>query len=368
MRNVAILLSTATLLAISSTAHTADFTINTGGESGAYHSQFCPMLGKRLTEAGFTSTCETSAGTTENMQRTSDHPAQLGYGQLDVLALKAKEFGGAASFQRLRMDDVRECIFAVTKDKDIASYGDVAVNADQLRFVLPPAQSGSTATFDYLREIDPYGVGRARDVIHAANTDEAIRIALNSERSVALFVQFPDPDNARFKLVRENGGHIVPVIDRTILNQRVDGLPVYFAQETQVENANWLTSGTKVVTACTPLVVFTGQTSAVTDAAQREVHQRMTEAVARLRGDDLMPEASIFAKVIKRTRELTATGAEKFVAISEQARDKAAPLFEKAREAARKAVQGGHTPPEGAPEAAPPEGAPEAAPPDGGQR
>ena len=186
MRNVAILLSTATLLALSSTARAADFSINTGGENGAYHSQFCPILGKRLLEAGFTSACEASAGTSENMQRTSDQPTQLGYGQLDVLALKAKEFGGAASFQRLRMDDVRECIFAVSKDEDIASYGDVAVNADQLRFVLPPVQSGSAATFDYLREIDPYGVGRARDVIHAANTDEAIRIALNSERTVSL--------------------------------------------------------------------------------------------------------------------------------------------------------------------------------------
>ena len=169
-------------------------------------------------------------------------------------------------------------------------------------------------------------------------------------------MQFPDPDNPRFKLVRENGGHIVPVIDRTILNQRVDGLQVYFAQETQVENANWLASGTRVVTACTPLVVFTGPTSAVTEAAVRETHQRMTEVVKGLRGDDLMPEASIFAKVIKRTRELTATGAERFVAISEQARDKAAPLFEKAREAARNAVQGGHSPAEGATEAAPPDG------------
>ena len=279
MRNVAILLSTATLLAVSSGARAADVTINTGGETGAYHGQFCPMLGKRLTEAGFTSSCQPSAGTTENMKRTSDNPAQFGYGQLDVLALKAKEFGGASNFQRLRIDDVRECIFAVSKDKDIESYGDVAVNADELRFVLPPAQSGSAATFDYLREIDPYGVGRARDVIYAANTDEAIRIALNSERTVALFVQFPDPDNPRFKLVREKGGHIVPVIDRTILSQRVDGLHVYFAQETQVENANWLVSGTKVVTACTPLVVFTGPNSAVADAAQRDQHQRVSDYV-----------------------------------------------------------------------------------------
>ncbi len=328
------------------TAVTAqDFTVNTGGENGAYHGQFCPALGKRMKEAGFSSKCQTSAGTTENMQRVADNPNELGYGQLDVLALKADEFGGPSNFMRLRTDDVRECIFAVTKDKELENYGDVAVRSDRLRVILPPEQSGSATTFKYLQKIDPYGVGRANDVIHAANTDEAIRIALNSEASVALFVQFPDPNNERFKLVKEKGGHIIPVIDRTILEQKVDGIPVYFAQETQVANANWLSSGTKVVTACTPLVLFTGQTSAINDDARRKRHEQMATIVERLRSDTLMPKASLFARVLRRTRELTATGAAKFVDISEKAREKAAPLFEKAREAARKAVEGGHNAP-----------------------
>lgn len=342
MRNVVVILSAIASLAATSQVWSADFRINSGGETGAYHSQFCPELGRRLSEAGFSSSCNTSEGTTENMQRTAENPAQIGYGQLDVLALKAKQFGGSDNFRRLRVDDVRECIFAVTKEKGLDSYGEVAVRADELRIILPPERSGSAATFEYLKEIDPYGIGRARDVIYAANTDEAIRIALNSDNTIALFVQFPDPDNPRFQLVREKGGHIIPVIDRTILNQRIDGLHVYFAQETQVENANWLSSGTKVVTACTPLVVFTGRNNAITDAALRDAHRRMTDIVTTLRGDVLMPESSIFAKVLKRTRELTATSAERFVEISEQAREKAAPLFEKAREAARKAVQGGH--------------------------
>lgn len=341
------LLITVTALAISSPALSAEFAINTGGETGAYHHEFCPALSQRLAEAGFQSTCKPSAGTTENMQRVATNPDELGYGQLDVLALKAKQYGGASNFQRLRLDDVRECIFAVTKQKDIENYGQVAVRADELRFVLPPQGSGSAATFEYLKSIDPYGIGRAHDLIHAANTDEAITIALNSENAVALFVQFPDPDNPRFKLISKNGGHIIPVIDRTILEQSIDGTDVYFAQETQVKNAGWISSGTKVVTACTPLAVFTGQSSAISDDTRRQNHERMAKIVKGLRGDVLMPEASIFAKVLKRTRELTATGAEKFVAISEQAREKAAPLFEKAREAARKAVQGGHGPENG---------------------
>ncbi|MCH9807321.1 MAG: hypothetical protein K0U74_06300 [Alphaproteobacteria bacterium] len=326
-------------------ASAQNVTINTGGESGAYHGQFCPALTKKLEKAGVTGQCKTSDGTTDNMQRVADAPEQLGYGQLDVLALKAGQFGGPSSFSRLRMDDVRECIFAVTKDKSLENYGDVAVRSDELRIVLPPEKSGSAATFRYLQKIDPYGVGRASDIIHAADTDEAIKIALSSDKTVALFVQFPDPDNARFKLASKKGGHIIPVIDRTILEQRVDGVPVYFAQETQVANANWLSSGTRVVTACTPLVVFTGPNDAIKDDAARATHAKVSSTLRGLRGEDLLPTASLFARVLKRTRELTATGAEKFVDISEKARAKSQSVFEKAREAARKAVGPGHNAP-----------------------
>jgi hypothetical protein len=350
VRTLAMLLFAATAASLTNVAFAQEFAINTGGRNGAYHREFCPVLSERLKEAGFTSECRTSAGTTENMQRVTEDPAHIGYGQLDVLALKAPEFGGASNFRRLRTDDVRECIFAVTGDKGITSYGDIAVRADELRIVLPPEKSGSAATFRYLQSVDPYGVGRANDIIYSANTDEAIRIALNSDRTVALFVQFPDPDNPRFQLVRDMEGHIVPVIDRTILDQKIDGMPVYFAQETQVENAGWLSTGAKLVTACTPLVVFTGQSYAIKDPALRDSHERMAAIVERLRGDTLMPLASVFARVLKRTRELTASGAEKFVSISEKARAKAAPLFEKAREAARQAVQGAHGNEPGAPE------------------
>lgn len=319
-----------------------DITINTGGDTGAYHSQFCPVLGKHLEKAGISYECRPSEGTAENMRRIADNPSGIGYAQQDVLALEAKNFGGPGSFTTLRKDDVRECIFAVARAKSLDSYGEVAAQAHRLRIVLPPEQSGSAATFRFLQQIDPYGVGRATDIIHAASTDEAIRIALDSDDAVALFVQFPDPNNPRFKSVTSGGGHIIPVIDRNILTQTVDGDPVYFAQETQVENAGWLASGAKVVTACTPLVVFTGKTSAITDDAARSRHDKIISIVTALRGDDLLPQQGLIARVLKRTRELTATGASKFVDISEQARERAAPLFEKAREAARQAVQGGH--------------------------
>src|SRR4029450_1370491 len=100
--------------------------------------------------------------------------------------------------------------------------------------------------------------GKAKTVTNAASADDAIREALSGDDTVSLFVQFADPDNTRFDLVRKLGGHLVPVVDRTILRQEVGGKKVYFAQETQVENAEWIKSGRKLVTACTPVVLFTG--------------------------------------------------------------------------------------------------------------
>ena len=40
---------------------------------------------------------------------------------------------------------------------------------------------------------------------------------------MTLFVQFPDPTNARFKAITKQGGNIIPVIDRSILRQEADG-------------------------------------------------------------------------------------------------------------------------------------------------
>ncbi len=331
------------LLAVSTAAATsavaADVRIHTGDESGAYHGSFCPVLKKKLEKDGVTAECVPSAGTANNMARISDGPRDLGYGQLDVLALEGKNHGGSQNFHRIRSDDVRECLFAVAKNKDLSNFGEVAVRAPDLRFILPPENSGSAGTFRYLQAIDPYGLGQGPNVIHAANTDEAIKLALENDDTVALFVQFPDPDNARFKLIQKLGGHIVPVIDRNILQQRLEDRQIYYAQETEVANAGWLASGTKVVTACTPLVLFTGATDMLPNKEDRDQHDYLIDLISRYPGDQMLPEKSLFAKVLRRTRELSSVSAAKFVEFSESAREKAAPLLEKAKEAAAKAVE-----------------------------
>ncbi|MEL7049863.1 MAG: hypothetical protein AAFO75_13075, partial [Pseudomonadota bacterium] len=198
-----------------------------------------------------------------------------------------------------------------------------------------------------LQKIDPYGLGQGGAVRYAADTDAALDEALSGEDTVALFVQFPDPNNSRFKTIQEKGGHIVPVLDRNLLDQRLGGRQVYYAQETQVANAGWLESGTQVVTACTPLVLFTGAPNEIKDDGQRTTHQSHIEMLAGYRADALLPRQSLFARVIRRTRELSSSGAERFVTFSEKARERAAPLLEKARQAAERAAEAAKPRPEG---------------------
>ena len=83
--------------------------------------------------------------------------------------------------------------------------------------------------------------------------------------------------------MRKLGGHFVPVIDRTILRQEVGGKKIYFAQETQVENAGWVKSARKLVTACTPLVVFTGRSDRVQGEQARKDHADLIRTVTAMK-------------------------------------------------------------------------------------
>ena len=129
----------------------------------------------------------------------------------------------------------------------------------------------------------PTGSARPRPISNAASTEDAIREALSADDTVSLFVQFADPDNARFDLVRKLGGHLVPVIDRNILRQEVGGKKIYFAQETQVENAQWIKQGRKLVTACTPVVLFTGHPDRVQGEQARKDHEDLIRTIGDIK-------------------------------------------------------------------------------------
>ena len=308
--------------------------INTGGKSGAYFGRFCPELQKVLKKNAFEFECAPSQGSRDNIQRVIANPNQIGYAQFDVYALEREMLGGASLLTTLRTDMGRECLFMVTKNRDLATFGDIASVAPDLRFVLPPEKSGSAATFEFLQHIDPDGLGQARDVTYSDSTDQAIAEALADERTVTLFVQFPDPNNERFKTVNKAGGVFVPVLDRSILRQQIDGEKLYYAQDTTLSNPEWHKLGTEVVTACTPIVMFTGSSQRIDGDTAKQDHEDLIKTARAITGEDLQPKEGFFRNIWKKTKELSAKSVEKALELSDQAREKAGPAMERARERA----------------------------------
>ncbi len=309
--------------------------INTGGRTGAYFGTFCPPLKALLDKAQFKYDCVTSAGSRENIKRVVAEPRQIGFSQMDVFALETQELGDPNLLVPIRSDIARECVFMVTRNKELDSFGRIAALASKLRFILPPRESGSAGTFAFLQQVDPEGLGQAGDVSFAASTDEAITKALSADDTVALFVQFPDPDNARFKAVAKAKGLFVSVIDRAILRQQVAGKKVYFAEETEIPNAK----GGKLITACTPMVVFTGHPDRVEAGNARQDHKDLIQTVRDAKADALRPKVSWFKRIWSKTRQLSSKAIDKAVELSEKAREKAKPLLEKAKEKAEPYVE-----------------------------
>ena len=309
--------------------------INTGGETGAYHATFCPQIVKALAKNKFDYTCNASDGSLENVQRSVGDPTEVGFSQLDVFALESDNIGGAALFTRIRSDIARECLFMVTRNRGVSNFGQVASVASQLHFVLPPQKSGSAGTFQLLQRIDPQGLGLARTVTYASSVDDAIIQALSADDTVTLFVQFPDPANARFQAIAKQGGNIVPVIDRAILRQEADGEKIYYADETEITPAKWNKSAAKVVTACTPMLLFTGASDRITEANARKDQDDLVRTLRGLPVEDLRPRESTLAALWRKSKALSAQSVEKLLALTDQAREQAKPTLDAAMKKAK---------------------------------
>jgi hypothetical protein len=81
--------------------------------------------------------------------------------------------------------------------------------------------------------------------------------------------------------------------------------------------------------------VFTGPAERITGEPARKDYEDLIRTASALKGDKLLPEASMLGHALKRTKELSASGTERALELAEEARVKAKPYTDKAMEKAR---------------------------------
>lgn len=303
--------------------------INTGGPQGAYHTLFCPPIPTALAGAYFQGyACTPSRGTVENIQRVLATPSQLGFAQLDVYAREAA--ARPAEFARLtliRQDLACEGLWMVTRNDQLTGYGEVLGLARRIPFIVPAEGSGSAASFEFLMQNDPEGLGRAlpRNIRRVADATAVINtVAESSDGAVGFFVQFADPQNANIRLMAEKGLRVIPVVSREILRTKVNDQPVYEVQTFTLGGGGVFSRPRELTTACTPVAIFTGTPDAMPAASNKAVTQDdQREMIARVRSipaQRLLPQESRVAQLITSARRLGANAAEQMAAAAEAAK------------------------------------------------
>lgn len=303
-------------------------TINTGGENGAYHTLFCPPFPPALARVYFNGyACTPSRGTLENITRALGAPGAIGFAQLDVYSREAArrpdEFARLAVIRR---DIACEGLWMVTKNERLTNLGDVQGFARRINFILPPRESGSAASFAYLRETDPEGLGTVPEanIRHVANTTEVLeQVAASTDGAVGFFVQFADPTNANIRLLVERNLRVVPVVSRELLRARVADQAVYEVQEFNLSEGGVLGIGGRArsaTTACTPVAVFTATPEAMPAGTARDDQRDLIQRLREVPSAQLLPQQSAIARLISGTRRVSQGAVESMTNAADAAR------------------------------------------------
>lgn len=298
--------------------------INTGGPQGAYHSLFCPPVPVALAGAYFQGyACTPSRGTVENIERVLATPSQLGFAQLDVYAREAAR--RPEEFRRLtliRQDLACEGLWMVTRNEQLTGFGDVLGLARRIPFVLPAEGSGSAASFDFLMQNDPEGLGRAqpRNIRRMPDATAVINaVAESTDGAVGFFVQFADPQNANIRLMAEKGLKIIPVVSREILRTRVGDQAVYEVHTFTLAGGGVFARPRELTTACTPVAIFGGapESLAVGKGVTQDDQRELIAKVCAIPAQRLLPQESRVAALIANARRLSAGAADQLAAAAE---------------------------------------------------
>ena len=304
--------------------------INTGGPQGAYHTMFCPPIANALQQAYFTGyACTPSRGTVENIERTLAAPAMVGFAQLDVYALEASR--RPQEFSRLtviRQDIACEGLWMVTRNDALSNFGEVLALARRIPFILPAQGSGSAASFAFLQQNDPEGLGRVptSNIRYLQDATAVINaVADSNDGAVGFFVQFADPTNVNIRTMVEKNLRIIPVVSREILRSRAGDQLVYEVRGFTLSGGGIFARPRELTTACTPVAVFTGTPDAVRGAVRpggptADDQRELIERVRAVPAARLLPQEDRIARLISGARRLTQQAAEEMANAAEAAK------------------------------------------------
>lgn len=318
-----LIMAFATMFAAPSMAQHA---IYTGSQGGAYNSTFCPPLPSVLDRAFFSGyRCQPSGGTIDNIAKVIAKPSDVGFVQLDVLALNMKEKPELAkSVSVIRSDIACEGMWMVTKNPALKSYGDVLGYARRIPFVLPGEGSGSAASFKYLQSIDPDGLGRATNIKYVNDTATVINtVSAGADNAVGFFVQFADPENSNIKLMQERGLSVVPVVSREITKAKVGEQELYQVQSFNLKSGGIFTSGEDKVTACTPVAVITGNPESQKTPNEKDNQRDLIEALQKVPSQNLLPTEPRMAKLLSGVRRVGGAALNEMLSAADKAKDAA---------------------------------------------
>jgi len=301
--------------------------VNTAGENGAYHTQFCPLLLVELSNVNIHGyKCTPSKGTLENIERVLDNPTNIGFVQLDVYAKKASE--QADEFKKklvvIRSDIACEGLWMVTKNPALNNYSDVLASAQDIIVILPAKGSGSAASFAFLQANDLKRLGRVPET-NMRYVDDATAVlneVANDDGAVGFFVQFADTENANIKLMVKKMLRVIPVVSREILDIRLNGLSVYQRQTFNLKSGGVFAGATEATTACALVAMITGAPEEAFGGDRDKINaqKRLIQQIHDVPAEKLRPQESRIAAVIGYAGMLKEKVIEGLVALVENTR------------------------------------------------
>jgi len=105
--------------------------------------QLLPAAGEGIGQGLLQHDLHPHGGTVENVNKVLADPKNIGFGQLDVVALLASQNPDVdKKLQVIRDDVAKECLFIITNNDRLISIEDLGKYASRISLVLPPKDSG----------------------------------------------------------------------------------------------------------------------------------------------------------------------------------------------------------------------------------